>query len=71
MTKHTILMLIGCVLPLLLIFLLPLFGITGQGSLLVFIVLMFACHLLMPMGHGRHNHDGHDMREHEKEVQGQ
>lgn len=57
MNKHTLLMLIGCVLPLLLIFLLPLFGINGNVSLLIFMVLMFGCHLLMPMGHGRHEDD--------------
>jgi len=57
MNKHTLLMLIGCVLPLLLIFLLPLFGINGNVSVLIFIVLMFACHLLMPMGHTRHHDD--------------
>lgn len=56
MNKHTILMLIGCVLPLLLIFLLPVFGITGNISILVFIVVMFFCHLLMPMHHGGHHH---------------
>lgn len=56
MKKHTILMLIGCVLPLLLIFLLPFFGITDNSFLiLIFLVLMLGCHLLMPMHHGRHD----------------
>ena len=59
MTKHTILMIIGCTVPLLLIFLLPLFGITGNYSFLIFIVAMFACHLLMPMHHGSHQHNSH------------
>lgn len=58
MNKHTILMLIGCILPLLLIFLLPVFGINGNFALLILIVLMFSCHLLMPMGHGKHDHPG-------------
>ena len=48
-------MLIGCVLPLLLIFLLPVFGITGNISIFVFIVAMFLCHLLMPMHRGGHH----------------
>jgi hypothetical protein len=52
MNKHMILMLIGCVLPLLLIFLAPLIGMNGKVSLLIFIVAMFLCHLLMPMRHG-------------------
>ena len=55
MNKHTFWMIIGCIVPLLLIFLLPLFGITGNYSILIFIVAMFACHLLMPM----HHHDNH------------
>lgn len=37
--------------------LLPLFGITGNYSFLIFIMAMFACHLLMPMHHGSHEHD--------------
>jgi len=49
MNKHTFWMIIGCTVPLLLIFLLPLFGITGNYSFLIFIIAMFACHLLMPM----------------------
>ena len=58
MNKHTFWMIIGCTVPLLLIFLLPLFGITGNYTFLIFIVVMFACHLLMPH-HGAHKHDGH------------
>ena len=58
MNRHTILMIIGCVLPLLLIFLAPLFGLDGRVSLLVFVVAMFLCHLLMPM-HGR-GHESHE-----------
>ena len=55
MKKHLIWMIIGCTVPLLLIFLLPLFGISGNYTILIFIVAMFACHLLMPMRHGDHN----------------
>lgn len=51
MGKHTFWMIIGCTVPLLLIFLLPLFGITGNYSFLIFIIAMFACHLIMPMHH--------------------
>lgn len=51
--NHMLLMLIGCLLPLMLIFLAPLFGITGDWPLLLFIVAMFAVHLLMPMHHAR------------------
>jgi len=50
--KHTILHLLGCLVPLLVIFLLPLFGVDSGISLLLFIVLMFGCHLFMMRGHG-------------------
>lgn len=53
MGKHSLWMILGCTIPLLLILILPLFGITGNYTLLIFIVAMFACHLLMPM-HGPH-----------------
>ncbi len=57
--SHTIRMLIGCLLPLALIFVLPLFGV-GQGlTLLIFIVLMFMCHLTMMGGHDHGAHGGH------------
>ncbi len=55
MNRHFLWMLIGCTLPLLLIFLLPVFGIRSQETLVVFIILMFACHLMMLGGHN-HNH---------------
>ncbi len=63
MNKHTFWMIIGCTVPLLLIFILPLFGITGNYSILIFIVAMFACHLLMPM-----HHHGHEHREHSETI---
>ncbi len=57
MNKHTIRMLIGCVLPLLLIFLLPVFGITNSSTLvLIFLVVMLLCHVMMPMHYGKHDH---------------
>lgn len=51
MSSHTIRMLIGCLLPLLLIFVLPLFGVGEGVTMFIFIVLMFGCHLLMMGGH--------------------
>ena len=59
MNKHLFWMIIGCTVPLLLIFLLPLFGISGNYTFLIFIVAMFACHLLMPMYHRGHEQAGH------------
>lgn len=57
--KHTFLHLLGCLVPLLLIFMLPLFGVSTGVTLFAFIVLMFACHLLMMGGHG-HGHSHSD-----------
>lgn len=51
--SHTLRMLLGCLLPLLLIFLLPLFGLGEGVTLFVALVLMFACHLFMIGGHQR------------------
>lgn len=51
MKNHALWMLIGCVLPILLIFLLPLFGIGGNWQLFIFIILMFGCHLFMRSWH--------------------
>lgn len=53
--KHTFWMIIGCILPLLLIFIAPAFGINNSVSIFIFIVTMFAIHLFMPM-HGPNGH---------------
>jgi hypothetical protein len=57
MKKHNIWMIIGCALPLLLIFFLPLFGAGRENLLFVFLILCFGMHLLMMTGHKR---DGGD-----------
>lgn len=57
MKSHWIWMVIGCGLPLLLIFFAPALGITGNNGLFGFIILMFVLHLFMP--HGAHGHAGH------------
>ena len=68
-------MVIGCGLPLLLIFFAPALGITGYNGLFGFIILMFILHLFMPHGsHGRghRDHAGHDKAGHahnKKETQ--
>lgn len=49
--KHHTLHLLGCIVPILLIFVLPLFGV-GEGTMLfLFILLMFGCHVMMMGGH--------------------
>jgi len=58
--NHGLWMMIGCILPLLLIFLLPVFGVKSNVSFLIFVVAMFACHFLMMGGHGGHDHQDKD-----------
>lgn len=48
-------MLLGCGLALLAVFLLPAIGASNGVTLLVFFILMIACHLFM--GHGSHGGD--------------
>lgn len=56
--SHSLKMLLGCVMPLLVIFTSPAFGVSDDTGVLVFIVLMFGCHLFMMKGHGGgHPHD--------------
>jgi Na+-driven multidrug efflux pump len=65
MKNHGLLMLIGCALPLLLIFLLPAFGVKGDWILFIFIILMFFCHLLM-LGIHHKKHNAHGEKKEEK-----
>jgi hypothetical protein len=70
MKKHIIWMIIGCGLPLLLIFFAPALGLGSGTSLFIFVLAMFACHLLMPMhSHGGHDHSGHTHNDQEKNKQ--
>lgn len=52
--KHGFRHLIGCFLPIILLFLLPALGISSRTTFTIAIVLMFACHLFMM---GGHDHD--------------
>lgn len=64
--NHIVWMIIGCGLPLLLIFFAPTLGLGSDISLFIFILVMFACHLLMPMHHGRHQTSGESNSETKK-----
>lgn len=56
MKNHGLWMILCCALPLLLIFILPTFGVRSDVALFIFIILMFGCHILMMRGHrGKHN----------------
>ncbi|MBK5272075.1 MAG: hypothetical protein JJE22_13775 [Bacteroidia bacterium] len=68
MKKHIIWMIIGCGLPLLLIFFAPALGIGSGTSLFIFVLAMFACHLLMPMNrHGVHKHNDESHSQNDRE----
>jgi hypothetical protein len=56
--NHEIWMLAGCVLPLLLIFILPAFGTGSTLTLIIVVVLMLGCHLFMGHHQGMHEEDG-------------
>jgi cell division protein FtsW (lipid II flippase) len=58
MKNHGLWMIIGCIVPLLLIFILPLFGIRGGGLLFIFLIVMFVAHLFMMAGHKDHRNGG-------------
>ena len=59
-----LLMIIGCLVPMLLIFfILPAFGVSGGVTLVIFIVLMFACHFLM-LGRHRGGEDQDEKHDH-------
>lgn len=46
-------MILGCIIPLILLFFAPAFGINDSISFFIFIIAMFGFHLLVPM----HNHN--------------
>jgi hypothetical protein len=52
MKNHMIWMIIGCVVPVLLIFILPAFGVSSEVAFVILIVLMFGCHFMMLGHHG-------------------
>ncbi|MEI9897905.1 MAG: hypothetical protein WDN28_29625 [Chthoniobacter sp.] len=57
--KNVLQMLVGCGLPMLLLFILPALGVSNGVTVVVFIVLMLGCHLLMG-GCGGHDHEHHE-----------
>ncbi|MCB9719720.1 MAG: hypothetical protein H6756_02505 [Candidatus Omnitrophica bacterium] len=55
MKNHAVMHMLGCLIPLLLVMILPSFGVSSNVTYFIFIVLMFGCHILMLTGMG-HNH---------------
>jgi len=67
--NHMLWMILGCALPLLLIFLLPISGIKSDIIAFIAIALMFIAHLFMMSGHGHkkdeaQNGNGDNKHEH-------
>lgn len=61
--NHSIKMIIGCMVPFLLLFLLPQFGVTDGLTFLLFAMFMLACHLVMTgvgHGHSKQSNGAHD-----------
>lgn len=54
--SHTVKMLIGGLLPLLVIFFFPLLGVSEGAGVSLFLIPMFGCHLMM-MRDGHHGDD--------------
>lgn len=48
-------MIAACIVPFILFFSFPYYGIPGDFNLFIFIVLIFVGHSLMLVGHSRHN----------------
>ncbi|NDP22570.1 MAG: hypothetical protein GZ091_16030 [Paludibacter sp.] len=65
--RHMFWMVVGCILPLLLIFLVPALGISNNITIFIFIAAMFACHLLMPMHDHSHELENTDNQISKKE----
>ncbi len=58
--KHHIWMLLACILPLLLVFVLPGLGVSSNGLFTLLIIGCFAMHIFMMRGHGHGNGKGGD-----------
>jgi hypothetical protein len=69
MKNHGLWMVVGCVLPVLLIFILPTLGVSNNVSIFIFILLMFGCHLFMMGGHRDHSKD-EEREEHKQRKEG-
>jgi len=61
--KHGFLHILGCLIPIALIFLLPALGFSSGVTFTAFVVLMFACHLFMMGGHQHGDHESADHTE--------
>lgn len=70
MKNHALWHMLGCALPLLLIMILPSFGVSSNVIYFIFIVLMFGCHLMMLGGHHHDHESGNDQEEDHEHKKG-
>ncbi|MDQ8195307.1 hypothetical protein QEH59_12780 [Coraliomargarita sp. SDUM461004] len=70
--KHGFFHLLGCLIPIALIFILPAFGLSSGMTFTIFLVLMFGCHFMMMGMHGSHDpaHAQHDKQAEPKSEPG-
>ncbi|MDQ8198200.1 hypothetical protein QEH56_08590 [Pelagicoccus enzymogenes] len=55
--KYGLLHILGCLVPIALVFTLPALGVDSGVTFTVFLVLMFACHIFMMGGHSHGEHE--------------
>ncbi len=67
MNNHLLWMLLACVAPFLLIFLLPFLGITTDLPFFLFLIVFFVAHLFMMRGHS----GGHGSNHRQADQEGQ
>ncbi len=69
MKKPWLWILLACVAPILLIFLLPLFGITADVTFFLFLIIFFIAHLFMMRSHSQGHGGNHRQDDQYKEGQ--
>lgn len=66
--NHGLWMVLCCLAPLLLVFIAPVFGLRGGNfSSFLYFLALFACPLMMLMGHGGHDHENSDKEDSDHE----
>ena len=67
MGKHAVWMIAGCIVPVLMLFLLPALGLSSDIAIAAFFVLMMGCHLMHGAIHKSSQHTPDRLRAHRRE----
>lgn len=67
MGKHALWMLVGCIVPVLILFLLPALGLSSDIAIAAFFVLMMGCHLMHGAIHKSGQQNSHEPHAHSRE----